>query len=352
MTLFLDVEAVNKLVNKVGNKAFIDGLYNYMKSDFIDWITFDKSARTAAHSTNGVIELMPVANDTLFGFKYVNGHPLNPSMGLSTVMAFGALSDVGTGYPKLFSELTLSTAFRTGVASAMAAKALSNKGVRKMAIIGCGSQCEFQAIAFYILIGINEINLFDIDDAAMDKVITNLKLCTDLKVRKCTSVKDSVAGVDIITTITADKTNATIITPDMIEAGMHINGVGGDCPGKTELHKDVLTTGKIFVEHEPQTRVEGDIQQLSPDAPVHALWKVIAGIEIGRDTKEQVTIFDSVGFALEDLSTLRYLYDMATKYNIGENIELIPSLGNPKDLFSCTFEYNSGKVCSKIKLEV
>jgi ornithine cyclodeaminase len=342
MTLFLDVKAVNKLVNKVGNKAFIKGLYNYIKSDFINWTTFDKSARTAAHSVNGVIELMPVANDVLFGFKYVNGHPQNPNMGLSTVMAFGALSDVKTGYPKLFSELTLSTAFRTAVTSAMAAKALARKSANKMGVIGCGSQCEFQVIAFYILNGINEINLFDIDHTAIDKVINNLRLYPELKVIKCASAKECVSGVDIITTITADKTNATILTPDMIQAGMHINGVGGDCPGKTEIHPDVLKIGKIFVEHEPQTRVEGEIQQLSPDAEVHALWKVIAELEIGRNDEEQITIFDSVGFALEDLSMLRYLYDLAINFGIGSNIELIPILENPKDLFICAFENHAG----------
>ena len=344
MTLFLDVKAVNQLINRLGNEAFIKGLYNYIVKDFIDWNTFDKSARTAAHSINGVIELMPVANDKHYGFKYVNGHPLNPNMGLSTVMAFGALSDVETGYPKLFSELTLSTAYRTAVTSAMAAKALANKEASKMGIIGCGSQCEFQAIAFYILNGINEINLFDIDDAAMDKVIKNLSKYPELKVTKCVSAKACVKGVDIITTITADKKNAIIITPDMIELGMHINGVGGDCPGKTEIHPDVLTAGKIFVEHEPQTRVEGDIQQLSVNAPVHALWKVIAGEAVGRNSAEQITIFDSVGFALEDLSMLRYLYDFAVSFNIGENIELIPTLKNPKDLFNCTFEHHAGFV--------
>jgi ornithine cyclodeaminase len=130
----------------------------------------------------------------------------------------------------------------------------------------------------------------------------------------------------------------------MIELGMHINGVGGDCPGKTEIHPDVLTAGKIFVEHEPQTRVEGDIQQLSVNAPVHALWKVIAGEAVGRNSAEQITIFDSVGFALEDLSMLRYLYDFAVSFNIGENIELIPTLKNPKDLFNCTFEHHAGFV--------
>ena len=336
MTLFLDVNTLSTIVNKTGIPEFMKGLLSYMEQDFKQWLTFDKSARTAAHSKEGVIELMPIANDEIFSFKYVNGHPKNPTKGLSTVMAFGALSEVDSGFPKLVSELTLSTAFRTGVTSIMAAKALARPSSRIMGIIGCGAQCEFQAIAFHTLLGINEIRIFDIDPEAMSKVAGHLAHYPELKLIQSLSAKDCVQGADIITSITADKTNATIITPEMIEPGMHINGVGGDCPGKTEIHADVLTSGKIFVEHEPQTREEGDIQQLAADHPVHPLWRVISGFDIGRDSEQQVTIFDSVGFALEDFSTLRYLYDLATKLELGEKIELIPALASPKDLFART----------------
>ena len=336
MTLFLDVNALGELVNKTGPAEFMKGLLGYMEQDFSRWPVFDKSARTAAHSEVGVIELMPVADELNFGFKYVNGHPSNPSLGLSTVMAFGALSDVATGYPRLLSELTLSTAFRTAVASAMAAKALAKPNSRIMGMIGCGAQSEFQAIAFHTLVGIDELRIFDIDNKAMAKVTHHLKLFPNLKVIKATSAKACVLGADIVTTVTADKTKATILTPDMIEPGMHINGVGGDCPGKTELHIEVLKAGKIFIEHEPQTRIEGDIQQLAADHPVFPIWRVIAGLDKGRDSQQQVTIFDSVGFALEDLSILRYIYDLASEFNIGETISLVPWLENPKDLFELT----------------
>ena len=339
MTLFLDVTAINKLVNKVGTKPFVEGLLNYMKNDFIAWTQFDKSARTAAHSPNGVIELMPIADDINYSFKYVNGHPQNPNDGFSTVMAFGALSEVSTGYPKLLSELTLSTAFRTAVTSAMAAQAVAKESINTMGIIGCGAQCEFQAITFHLLNGINNINIFDIDDEAMNKVIANLSQYPQLKIQKSLSAKACVTGVDVITTITADKTNATIITPDMVEAGMHINAVGGDCPGKTEIHPDILTTSKIFIEHEPQTRVEGEIQQLPSNSPVNPLWKVLAEIETGRDSDDQITLFDSVGFALEDFSMLRYLYDLAVTSKLGTTIELIPQLDDPKNLFSCVRDH-------------
>mgnify|MGYP000034416289 FL=1 len=325
---------MGEMVRKVGTSEFISGLMNCLEQDFLRWEDFDKSARTAAHSDTGVIELMPVADAENYTFKYVNGHPSNPLQSFSTVMAFGALSDVTTGYPRLLSELTLSTALRTAATSAMAAKALARKDSHIMGMIGCGAQSEFQAIAFHTIAGIDDLRIFDIDKAAMGKVEKNLlNRFPNLKVTKTKSAHDCVRSVDIVTTVTADKTWATILTSDMIEPGMHINAVGGDCPGKTELDINVLKAGKIFIEHEPQSRVEGEVQQLPADHLVYPLWRVIAELDVGRESDQQITIFDSVGFALEDFSSLRYIFSLATHYNLGEVISLIPRLDNPKDLF-------------------
>jgi ornithine cyclodeaminase len=347
MTLFVDVPTLGEMVRKVGTSEFISGLMNCLEQDFLRWEDFDKSARTAAHSDTGVIELMPVADAENYAFKYVNGHPSNPLQSFSTVMAFGALSDVTTGYPRLLSELTLSTALRTAATSAMAAKALARKDSHIMGMIGCGAQSEFQAIAFHTIAGIDDLRIFDIDKAAMGKVEKNLlNRFPNLKVTKTKSAHDCVRSVDIVTTVTADKTWATILTSDMIQPGMHINAVGGDCPGKTELDINVLKAGKIFIEHEPQSRVEGEIQQLPADHLVYPLWRVIAELDVGRESDQQITIFDSVGFALEDFSTLRYIFSLATHYNLGEVISLVPRLDNPKDLFGLTL-YSIDKSTSR-----
>ncbi len=338
MTTLIDVKMVSELTRKVGIKKFLSEMTEMIQADFLRWTEFDKSARVGCHSDIGVIELMPIADNELFGFKYVNGHPINTSKGFSTVMAFGALSSVETGYPLLLSELTLTTAFRTAATSVMAARALARKNSKRMAIFGCGAQSEFQAIAFHAVLGINEISIFDVDKEAMSKLKSNLSLFPEIKVTLASSPKDNVNDADIITTVTADKAYATIVTPDMVEPGVHINGVGGDCPGKTELHADVLRSAKIFVEYEPQTRIEGDIQQLADDHPVHALWQVLTEDCIGRESDEQITIFDSVGFALEDFSALKYVLKQSEKFNIGKKINLVPEFdGNdPKDLFALT----------------
>lgn len=260
-----------------------------LEADFGRWQDFDKSARTAAHSASGVIELMPVADARDYAFKYVNGHPHNPRLGLPTVMAFGALADVATGMPRFVSELTLTTALRTAATSAMAARHLARAGNRSMALIGNGSQSEFQALAFMELLGVRELRLFDIDPAASQKLLRNLQPFLPgfgATAIVCTGVRDAVAGTDIVTTATADKTRATIIPGHLLEPGMHINAVGGDCPGKTEFDASALQRAQVFVEYEPQTRIEGepatDAGRLCRDRAVARAAEAGGGPDIGR----------------------------------------------------------------------
>ena len=333
MTTVLSTHDLARITRTLGLPTLFARLLSYLETDFKRWPEFDKSARTAAHSASGVIELMPIADANLYSFKYVNGHPLNHLRQLPTVMAFGVLAEVATGLPLLLSEMTLATALRTAATSVMAARVLARPGSRVMALIGNGAQSEFQALAFHHLMGISELRLFDIDPAATTRLRRHLSGVPGLKVRAFSSTAEAVRGADIVTTATADKALATIITPEMLEPGMHINGVGGDCPGKTELHRGVLEAARVFVEYEPQSRIEGDIQQMPADFEVTELWRVLRGEAPGRQHAREVTVFDSVGFALEDFSMLRLLRDCALELGLGEPLALIPEMQDPKNLF-------------------
>jgi ornithine cyclodeaminase len=206
-----------------------------------------------------------------------------------------------------------------------------------MALIGNGAQSEFQAIAFHQMLGLRELRLYDTDPDATAKLMLNLDALrlSDLDVRPCASTAEAVRGADIVTTATADKRNALILAPDMIEPGMHVNAVGGDCPGKTELHADILRRAdvRIVVEFEPQARIEGEIQQLDAAAAVTELAEVLCLRRPGRQSAHEVSIFDSVGFALSDFSALRYLYRLNLEQGGAQVIDLIPRLADPKDLF-------------------
>ncbi len=339
MVDFIGIRRVQELVGDLGPAAFIEGLAREIEADYRRWAQFEKSPRHATHSPVGVIELMPASDGRQYAFKYVNGHPKNTAKGLLTVMAFGVLADVETGYPLLLSEMTLTTALRTAATSALAARWMARRDSRVMALIGNGSQAEFQAVAFHHLQGIRELRLYDTDPAATDKLESNLARLSleGLAVVRCRGAAEAVRGADIVTTATADKRNAVILTPQMITPGMHLNAVGGDCPGKTELHADILrrADARVVVEFEPQSRIEGEIQQMPPQFPVTELAEVLAGRRPGRAGEAEVTIFDSVGFALQDFSALRYLHRLhQQRRGTRASIDLIPDLEDPKDLFS------------------
>ena len=329
---FVSVENMMRLVHHVGVDIVLMELADAIEADFRRWELFDKTPRIASHSHQGVIELMPTSDGEIYGFKYVNGHPKNMAQGLQTVTAFGLLADVATGYPVLLTEMTLLTALRTAATSAMVARYLAPRGARTMAMIGNGAQAEFQALAMKAICDIDHVQLYDIDPQATAKMVRNLS-GTGLKVTCCSSSQAAIEGADIITTCTADKQCATILTDNMVGAGVHINAIGGDCPGKTELHRDILLRADTFVEYPPQTRVEGEIQQMEPDYPVTEFWRVVTGKATGRRDASQITLFDSVGFAIEDFSALRYIRDKLEGTGLCQDLDIIADPDDPRDLF-------------------
>lgn len=342
MVDYIGVGSLQQLVMAIGTGRFIERLAGEIEADYRRWGEFEKSARLASHSPVGVIELMPASDGRLYSFKYVNGHPKNTAEGLLTVTAFGVLADVDTGYPLLLSEMTITTALRTAAMSALAAKALARPESRVMALIGNGAQSEFQAIAFHRMLGIRELRVFDVDPLATAKLERNLRSIpdlADLRVVRAGSSADACKGADIVTTVTADKRNAVILTPPMIKPGMHLNAIGGDCPGKTELHADILRMPnlRVVVEYEPQSRIEGEIQQMDAGYPVVEFADIARGSAPGRTSPQQVTLFDSVGFALEDYSALRFLHQLLQEQRaLKREIDLVPKLQDPKDLYGGT----------------
>lgn len=332
MVPFVSVENMMRLVHHVGIETMLRELADAIEQDFRRWESFDKKARVASHSQDGVIELMPTSDGQVYSFKYVNGHPGNTRSGLQTVTAFGLLADVATGYPVLLTEMTLLTALRTAATSAMAARHLAPRDAHSMAVIGNGAQAEFQALAMKAVCGIKSIRLYDIDPDATEKARRNLE-GSGLKVIACPSAEEAVAGCQIITTCTADKQFATILTDNMVGPGVHINAIGGDCPGKTELHRDILLRSDVFVEYPPQTRIEGEIQQMPADFPVTEFWRVVTGEVAGRRDERQITLFDSVGFAIEDFSALRYVRDRIKGTDFCIELDMIADPDEPRDLF-------------------
>lgn len=328
----LTVTDILKLIQVIGLENFFKRVITALEEDFGRWDEFILSPRHRTPFAHGVIELMPCADQQFYAFKYVNGHPNNPLTGQLNVVAIGLLSDVGSGYPLMISEMTLLTAFRTAATGVLAAKYLAREDATSLAIIGTGAQAEFQVLAFAGFFQLEEVRFFDTDPEAMAKFSENLA-GQKLRLMPCQSIIEAVLHADIVITATAAKKRQSLFNVEDISPGTYIHAMGGDCPGKTELSAEFLKHTKLVVEYKPQSLVEGEVQQCAANLIYAELWELVCKNKPGRQNHYEITLFDSVGFALEDYSILRVVYQLAKEHQLGTGSALIPELNNPKNLF-------------------
>ena len=336
--IFLDVADICHLVRKHTMKHFFLDLFQMLEEDFRRWERFNKRPRLASYHADGVVELMPTDDGELFSFKYVNGHPGNPIQNKLNIFGFGSLTDMQTGYPLLITEMTLLTAIRTAAVSALSSRYMSKKDAKVLAMIGTGAQSEFMAIAQMQVRGIREIRYFDSAPQAMERFHNNMQSYgIQVSLSPCDSAYQAVQGADIVVTATATKGRNHVVEDEWIEDGVHIASIGGDSPGKTELPLELLNRSKIVIEYYPQTEKEGEIQAFPADIRqdrIYAeLWELVVDSQKHRENNTEVSIFDAVGFSLEDFSILRLCHTLSHTYGIGQSLNLIPEIEDPKDLF-------------------
>ncbi|OUS13564.1 ornithine cyclodeaminase [Gammaproteobacteria bacterium 53_120_T64] len=331
----LSVNGLRNLVASIGQADFYRAVLTTLEGDFLRWGEFIKTPRLATHYPFGVIELMPCADQHYYSFKYVNGHPKNTEQGKLCVVALGVLADVNSGYPLLFSEMTLLTAIRTAAVTALAARCLARPDSRHLALIGTGAQAEFQVSMVAQVLNLERVTYFDLDPRAMGKFTRNIR-SFDLELRPCQSIQEAVQDADMIITATAAKQVNDLIQLDWLKSGVHIHAMGGDCPGKTELGKDLLMASKIVVEYRQQSLLEGEVQNMDGSVLYAELWQLLAGHLPGRENDSELTLCDAVGFALEDFSIIKLLHDYSKQEayrDYFDEIAMLPTMADPKDLY-------------------
>jgi ornithine cyclodeaminase len=303
----------------------------FLEEDMKRWQKFKKSPRHAIEYQHGVFELMPVADDAYYTYKYVNAHPGNPDLGKLSIVALGMLADIKTGYPQLVADMTLLTAIRTAAMSALAAKHLAKPNSRVMGLIGTGAQSEFQVYAMRSVFPLTTVRYYDRDVRAMEKFAHNLA-GSGIELIACASAAEVVKGIDILTTCICERAKVKLFDYASVKSnsGLFINAIGGDAPGKTELDPEIMRNSRIVIEFYEQTRHEGEIQNLGSDVVYDELWEIVQGKKPGRTAKDRIIVFDSVGFALADFSMLRMMHERG----MGVDTMVTPELTDPKNLFA------------------
>ncbi|MGA2698463.1 MAG: ornithine cyclodeaminase family protein [Methanoregula sp.] len=251
---------------------------------------------------DGDFRTMPAYLPTpgIAGVKVVNVHPDNPKVGLPTVMALTIILDTATGQPTAILNATRLTDMRTGAAGAIAAKYLAPKKECVLGMIGTGRQAEAQVRATAQELTLTKVRVWSrnpVHAEAFARQFTPLDAESVSLEKAC--------DCDVLVTTTPSRT--PVVKSEWIHAGMHINAIGADAPGKEELDPDILHRARVFVDDPAQAFHSGEIN-VPISRGIYQPW-MIAGtlgeIVIGkrkRENKDEITVFDSTGLAIQDLA--------------------------------------------------
>jgi alanine dehydrogenase len=279
-------------------------------------------AKTYLSLEHGDFRAMPASLPGCAGMKWVNVHPQNPSRGLPSIMGILIYSDPETGYPLAIMDATEITAYRTGAAAAIASKYLARPDSHTIGIIGAGFQAHAQILAHTELFNTVSVNVFDVSQAAADRLMQSLP---QLPIRNC-SIQEAVAS-DIVCTLTPSRD--PIIKREWIVPGTHMNAIGADAPGKQELDPMILKEAVVVVDDMKQASSSGEINVpvqkgiYSIDEVCGTLAEIVVGKKKGRTDNKAITVFDSTGIAVEDIAVAKLLFEKAQQTSGYPSIDLV-----------------------------
>jgi alanine dehydrogenase len=234
------------------------------------------------------------------GVKVVNVHPDNPSIGLPTVMALLIILDVGTGTPLAILNATALTDLRTGAAGAVATKYLCPEKSIDLGMVGAGRQAVALARAISVE---KEIRTIKVSSRSLSSA---RRFCKSFPGIDCRVVSpEDACDTDVL--VTATPSRVPLIRDEWIADGTHINAMGADAPGKEELDPALLSRARVFVDDLSQAVHSGEMNVpvasglYQPDRVAGTIGEVVNGL-LGRLNREEITIFDSTGLAIQDLA--------------------------------------------------
>ncbi|MFW9804195.1 MAG: ornithine cyclodeaminase family protein [Candidatus Thorarchaeota archaeon] len=279
---------------------------------------------------NGEVDIKPgyVEDFGIIGTKIASGYYDNHKLGLPPGVAVIVLMDLKTSMPIAIMDGTYITAYRTGAAGAVAADVLARKNSKIVGVVGTGTQGRMQIMALRELFNIEEIRAWDIVGEVAERYAKEMAESLGIEVNAFSDVGDVVRDVDIVVTVTPSR--EALVKSDWIGEGVHINAIGADGPGKQELDpKIVANADKIVVDSLVQCRRIGEIQHalaqnLITEDNVHAeIGQILIGDKSGRESDEEVTMFDSTGLAAQDIAAAYLVYKEAKEKGLGLTTNLL-----------------------------
>jgi len=275
----------------------------------------------------GDFRAMPAYIDGSAGIKWVSVYPDNRSYSLPSVMATIILCDPKNGYPLAIMDGTYITSMRTGAAGGIAVKYLARGESSVIGMIGAGRQAETQLLAIsQVLPRIDEVKVFDKQKDASSRYVQEMGSKLNINIHLAETIREATEADIVVTTTPSRK---PIVEKEHIRPGTHINAIGADAKGKQELETDLLKGAKIVVDDIKQASHSGEInvplsKRLIEVDDIHGtLGEIVANMTKGRESDEDITIFDSTGLAILDIVCAKLTYEKAKERGMTKG-ELTP----------------------------
>ena len=284
----------------------------------------------------GVLEWMPVMHaDGAVLVKLVSYNPTNPDQqALPTIMSTMALFDASNGRLQAITDGIVLTAIRTGASSAVASRVLARPDSRVVGLVGCGAQAVTQLHALSRVFDIKRVLAFDTDSAAAASLGERVKWL-GLPVEPASPNELQTQSDIICTATTVAPGQGPVIDGQGLKAHVHINAVGSDLPGKTELPLALLQAGLVCPDFPEQASKEGECQQLPALASQGPSFDVLLQQRARFEAYQpSLTVFDSTGFVLADLVMVRLMQRYANTLDLGTRMDIEAVASDPKNPYS------------------
>lgn len=329
-TLILSGDDVIRIVEKFGIDHLMDSLIERLTNAVQNFDTSKteipiRSGFNYQTENPGLIEWMPVyKKGKEVVIKVVGYHPQNPdNFNLPTILSSISSYDTKTGHLIGIADGVLLTALRTGAASAVASRLLAKPESAVLGLIGCGAQAVTQLHALSRIFKFSEVLIYDIDQKSMDTFKDRIEMLDINMDIKTSSIQDIIETSDIVCTGTSIEVGTgPLFQYRTSKPHLHINAVGSDFPGKTELPKELLLQSFVCPDFFEQAKIEGECQQLA-DNEISPDWvEVLQNTSDFAAIKERISVFDSTGWALEDQVVMDLFLDLAEEFNIGLEVAI------------------------------
>ena len=328
-TLLLNKSEVGSLIDLEDILESVENGYRSFSSGLVvqpDFMTIVKPGTHTGFDFKGGLDL---------GGGYITiksssgGYPDNPKIGLPTGMNTVFLYEADTSALKCIMDGTWITGCRTAAAGAISVKYLSRKDSSSICIIGAGNQGRRQLRAMARVRNITDVYVWGYSEDEITSYIADMSPeLHGIKFHPCSSAEEGIRKADIVVTATIGR-RAPIVKREWLKPGTHIAAIGADMPDKQELCTDVFKGAKVVNDSIKLCVKNGETHHAVDEGVIKVeeiyaeIGDIILGKKPGRENDDEITIFDTVGMAIQDNVTAVSLYNMAVKKGLGVKYDFL-----------------------------